>query len=520
MNHVQNYIIPNVIVFMDHLRSELHDSLMKTGILICLILFLASTSVKAQQVDSTSVKGLLSDTKNLQLTEAIHVAMANNSDIKRSLYNLRDADEQVRLAWSEVLPDISGSATYTRNLEIPVNFVPAQFFDPNAPAGELVPLQFGTDNNWQGGVSVSQTLFRGEAIIGINSSKLYKAAQAENLRATTQQIVTQTRLAYYNVLIAEEQLRLQEATVERLRKNLEENKSRRKAGLIDEYAVMQVEVQLKNQEPQLAEARYAVKKAYRELKVVLGIPLDLEFSVQGSLGEFDVASQHATNEVNNNLKKVDRMTPFQFSEEDNVIDLATDLRGDIRILETQSDLKDREIKAIKSRFLPTLTANYNLNWSAAQAGNPVFFGSEDTRARSQTIGVTLSLPIFQGFQRTANLNIAQIQKKDIQEQQRATERAAKNEIQSARESLNQALETAPARQQALELAQEGYERAKARLENGMGSQLDVTNAELQLREAEANYAQMVFSYLSAKAQYDQAIGMVPFVDREQPSLNE
>lgn len=519
MKPIQKHTTSNFQSFMNDSIPELYGSLNLVALTL-LMLLIVSVPVKAQQVDTTSVKGALSDGNTLQLTEAIHVAMANNSDIKRSLYNLKDADEQVRLAWSNVLPDISGSASYTRNLEIPVNFVPAQFFDPSAPAGELVPLQFGTDNNWQGGISVSQTLFRGEAIIGINSSKLYKAAQAENLRATTQQIVTQARMAYYNVLIAEEQLRLQKATVERLRKNLEENKSRQKAGLIDEYAVMQVEVQLKNQEPQLSEARFAVQKAYRELKVVLGIPLDLEFSVQGNLNSFDVASQHAANQVNKNLKRVDRMTPFQFTKEKKAMDLATEMRGDVRVLETQSDLKEREIKAIKSRFLPTLTANYNLNWSAAQTGNPVFFGSEDTRARSQTIGVTLSVPIFEGFQRTANLNIAQIEKKDIQEQQRAVKRAAKNEIQSARESLNQAMETAPARQQALDLAKEGYERAKARLEKGVGSQLDVTNAELQLREAEANYAQMVFNYLSAKAQYDQAIGMVPFVDKDTPSLNE
>jgi outer membrane protein TolC len=136
------------------------------------------------------------------------------------------------------------------------------------------------------------------------------------------------------------------------------------------------------------------------------------------------------------------------------------------------------------------------------------------------VGFTFSLPIFQCFERSANLNIAQIEKKDLEEQKRAAVRSAKNEIRSAREALNQAIETAPARESALELAQEGYDRAKARLENGLGSQLDVTNAELQLREAEANYARMVYNYLSAKAQYDQAIGMVPFVDNDKPTLNE
>lgn len=496
------------------------QSFNKAIILLIVILLQAAAPANGQQADTVSVSDAIGNEQVLTLTEAIHVAMANNSQVKRSLLSLRNADEQVRLAWSEVLPDISASATYTRNLEIPVNFVPAQFFDPEAPAGELVPLQFGTDNNWQGGLSVSQTIFRGEAIVGIGSSKVYKAVQAENLRATAQQIVTQTRIAYYNVLAAEEQYRLQKETVDRLQKNLKDNKARQEAGLIDKYDVLQVQVQLGNQQPQLTQAKYAVEQAYRELSVVLGIPLEITFSVEGNLNAFNITSEYATDQVNETIKKVDGMTPYQYIKQSGRLGQATGMRGDIRVLEKQNALKNREIKAIKSRFLPTLSADYNLNWTASQAGNPVFFGREDTRARSQTLGFTLSLPIFEGFERSANLSIAQIEKKDLEEQKRAAVRSAKNEIQSARESLNQAIETAPAREKALELAQEGYNRAQARLENGLGSQLDVTNAELQLRQAEANYAQMVSDYLSAKAQYDRAVGLVPFVDESRPTLNE
>ncbi len=487
-------------------------------LITAITLFFAIT-VSGVGQDQGSADQIANQAKPVTLSQAINIALANNTDIKRSLLNFEDADEQVRLAWSEVLPEITGSANYTRNLEIPVNFVPAQFFDPDAPAGELVPLQFGTDNNWTGGISVQQTLFRGEAIIGISSSKLFKEAQAENMRATTQQIVTETRIAYYNVLVAREQFRLQQATVDRLSENLRDNEARHKAGLIDEFEVLQVRVQLRNQEPQLTQAKYDVEQAYRELKLVIGVPLDLSIVIRGDLNQFDILEQQAQAEENRDIKKIDRMTPYEFEPQADLIDIATDQRGDIRMLQTQNQLKEREIMAIKSRFMPTLTASYNLNWSASQAGNPVFFGREDSRARSQTIGVTLSLPIFQGFQRNANLSIAQIERKDIEEQERAVERAAKNEIQSAKESLNESIETASARESALELAREGYQRAIVRLENGMGSQLDVTNAELQLREAEANYAQMVFNYLTAKARYDQAIGLVPFVDEKQPIAN-
>ncbi|MFH5884227.1 TolC family protein [Halalkalibaculum sp. DA3122] len=492
------------------------------NILLPLLALLLAGVLSASAQDTASnisAEEVREQSNPVTLTQAIQIAMANNNDIKRALLNLKTADQQVRIAWSEVLPDVSSSATYTRNLEIPVNFVPAQFFDPNAPADELVPLQFGTDNNWQGGLSVNQTLFRGEAIIGISSSKLYKAAQAENLRATTQQIVTQTRLAYYNVLVAEEQLRLQRETVERLRENLRENRSRQEAGLIDEYQVMQVEVQLRNQEPQLTQARYAVQQAYRELNIVLGLPVELELTVQGDLSRFNILAREVTDSINSNIKQVDQITPYSYEENKQLVGIATDMRGDIRILDKQEDLKQREIKAIQSRFLPSLSANYNLNWSAAQAGSPNFFGTEDTRARSQTIALTFSLPIFQGFERSSNLQIAKIEQRDLELQREQTIRSAKNEIQSAREALNQAIETAPAREEALNQAREGYQRAQARLENGLGSQLDVIEAEFQLRQAEVNYAQMVYNYLSAKARYDQAIGMVPFVDESKPELD-
>lgn len=488
------------------------------AVIVCL---LSTTGLEALAQDSTgtSVTEVRQQTKPVTLTQAIQIALANNTDIKRSLLTLKDADQQVRLAWSEVLPEIEGSANYTRNLEIPVNFVPAQFFDPDAPPGELVPLQFGTDNNWNGGFTVSQTLFRGEALIGISSSQLFKSAQAENLRATTQQIVTQTRIAYYNVLVAQEQLRLQTATVQRLRENLRENRARQKAGLVDEYSVLQVEVQLSNQEPQLTQARYAVEEAYRELNLQLGLPIELDISVRGDFSSYTIGTENVADQENRNIKEVDSMTPYSFEKQTELVDVATDLRGDIRVLGKQEDLKQREIKAIQSRFLPTLSANYNLNWSASQAGSPVFFGSEETRARSQTIGVTLSLPIFKGFERSANLQIAKIEQKDIELQQDFAIRSAKNEIQSSREALNQAIETAPARESALDQAREGYNRAQARLSNGIGSQIDVTEAEFQLRQAEVNYAQTVYNYLSAKARYDQAIGMVPFVDKSTPELN-
>lgn len=462
-----------------------------------------------QTVSSQDIQVEMPDQNELTIDQVIKLSVVNNPEVKRAILSVDNADEQVKLAWSEVLPDVTSLATYTRNIEIPVNFVPATFFDTNADPNELVPLQFGTDNNWQGGLTVSQNIFRGEAIVGISSSSVFKSVQEEALRSTVQQIITQSRKIFHAVLIAEEQLRLQEATINRIERNLEENESRYEAGLIEEYDVLRLQVQLANQQPQLKDAQLAVEEAYRNLKELMALPLDMPLEIVGSLSEYQIGQLSNNGNRNESIYNIVQATPLPMLSEQEALDIMRDRRGDLRVLDVQQSLKDREIRAIKSRFLPTISADYNLQWTAAQPGTPRPF---ESAVRFQTLMLNVSFPLFTGFERMANLNIAQIEAKDLEVQEWATEKAALNEYETTLERLRNLEETANARRQAVEQSQRGYEIAENRYENGLGSQLEVTEAELQVREAELNYALSVADYLNTKADFDLAIGMVPMID--------
>lgn len=480
---------------------------------IMLLLMTSGASVFAQQSEA-ELSEYISSTKELTLDQAMQMALANNPQIKRALLAIDDADELVKIAYSEVLPEISSSINYIRNIEIPVSFLPAQIFDPTAPAGALTPVAFGTDNNWSGGFSVTQNLFKGEALVGISSSTVFKTVQEESFRFTNQQIITQARLAYYQVLIAKENVRLQEAQIERIESNLKDNQARFEAGLVEEYDVLRLQVQLSNQKPQLVETQYALEEAYRSLKVVLGVPLGFDFNVKGNLNTYDILGE-AADADNDHILAIDNMNQFQFGNATSNNDLIAQDRGDVRVLDSQINLKDREITAIKSRFLPTLSANYNLLWTAAEPGAPNPFRNPEpftNPIRSQTLGISLSLPIFNGLERLSNWERAKIQRKDLVEQKRETTLNALNEIATNEENLNKSFETSEARKEALSQAKRGYEIAKARFDNGLGSQLEVTEADTQVREAELNYATLIYNYLVAKAQYDLATGMVPLID--------
>ena len=493
------------LIFTQQLQTMKHKAILK----FCLLFILASYSTSAYGQNSSSSEAFYTDQKELNLDQAISMALANNTEIKRALLAIDDANELVKIAYAEVLPDINSSVNYMRNIEIPVSFLPAEIFDPTQPPGTFIPVAFGTDNNWMGGFNVSQNIFKGEALVGIASSTVYKKVQEELYRASAQQIITQTRIAFYQALVAKENLRLQEAQIKRLEQNLTENESRLKAGLVEEYDVLRLRVQLSNQRPQLIEAEYALEESFRNLNVALGIPVSMDFSVKGNLNSFDILGLSQPEEENVQIHAVNQMNPYIFdATQDSVKNWASN-RGDLRVIDSRIDLKDKEIFAIKSRFLPTVSASYGLNWNAVEPGAITPF---ENAVRSQTLGVSVQLPIFQGLQRISNVNRAKIQRKDLLQQKRQAMLNAENEVTTAKENLNKAFETADSRKLALKQAERGYEIAKARFDNGLGSQLDVTEAEIQVRQAELNYALMVFNYLTAKAQYDLALGQVPFID--------
>ncbi len=482
--------------------DNIYRYMLRNSILVLLLLIVSASGAIAQSED------IRSDVK-LNLQTAIETALANSTDMKRALLSVRDADQLENLAWAEVMPTINTDMTYTRNMEIPVNFVPGEFF--GGEPGSLVPIAFGTDNSWDGGFSVQQTLFRGQAFIGISSSSVFRMAQLENYRAASQLVVTQTRQAYHAVLIAKEQFRLQEATISRLRENLADNKSRAGAGIIDEYEVLRIEVQLRNEEPRIQQSLNAVNAAYRNLKVVMGMPLDAVFEIEGDLSAYDIHSDGNASATNASIADVTNQIPFQPLTQANDIQNLAQSRGDLRVLDYQIQLKKREISSEKSMYFPNVSATYNLRWSAAQPGSPDFFGDSDNRARFQTLGIKASLPIFDGMRRNTNVQRAIIARKDLEEQLSFADRQARNEVITASEEINQVITVLPSVKEGIELARMGYDRALARFNNGLGSQLDVTEAELQLRQAQLNYAQLVFDYLNSKARYDQAIGQVPFV---------
>lgn len=443
----------------------------------------------------------------LTLEAAVSRAVDRNPQLQAARFGLAEASGQVKEAWGGVFPTVDLTSSYTRNISPAVSFLPAIIFDPSASPDDQIAVQFGADNAWALGVNVEQPLFNAAAFIGVGAAGRFEALQNETVRGQVQTVVTRVRNAYYQLLLSQEQVRLLENSVGRVSESLRETRALNAAGLSSDYDVLRLEVELANLEPNLRRARNAISQGKRLLGVELALT-DAEaesLSVAGSLAQMDLSAAGGNSTANREILAF-AVVPMDAPVQE-LVDGAMQNRSDIRQLELTESLRSTELRLQQIEYLPkvALFGSYSIN--ASQNGSPDFFG--EPRAYGRLAGIRVTWPIFQGFQRGSRVN----QKRAIVDQARTqTElgRAqASSQIRTLVEGAEEAMARAEGQKLAVNQAQRGYEIASAQYREGLGSQLELTDAEEALRQSEFNYAQAVYDYLVSRAQLDEAVGRVP-----------
>jgi len=451
-------------------------------------------------------------TRTFSLEQAVTTAMHQNRDVQVARLALQEANKQVTEAWSQLYPSVDFSASYTRNVSPSVNFLPAIFFNPQAGPDDFIKVQFGADNVWNSSINVEQALFSGAAFIGVGAAGRYKSLQQEVVRGLTQNVVTQVRLAYYQLLLAQEQVRLTQNSVHRVQESLKETQAMNAAGLASDYDVLRLRVELANLEPNLRRSQNSVSQARRQLAIQLALPDSESVAVEGSLAEMSLDSLGANSTANRGVLEYAGFHGEGVEEARKAMGMAEDLRSDLRQLELTQSLRKTEMRLEQIAYLPkvTLFGSYIIN--AQNNGSPAFFGEPGLRAYSRYVGVRVTVPIFQGFRRDARIGEKRAALRQAETQTRLAEDRARAEVQTLVEQADEALLRARGQKLAVGQAQRGFDIASAQYREGLSSQLEFTDAEVALRQSEFNYAQAVYDFLVARAQLDQATGTVPGVD--------
>jgi len=455
--------------------------------------------------------------RRVSLGQAIDIAVGNNHDIAQAEASLRTARGQVREAWASVLPEVRATASYQRNFQIQEVFLPRVFIDPTAGPDELFAARFGADNQWQAGITFSQPLFSAAAFIGVSAAGKFRALQNEFVRGVAQNVVTSVRLSYFDVLLAREQVRLTEQSVARVAQTLEETQALNRAGLASNYDVLRLEVQLGNLEPNLRRARDGVAAASRTLAVVMGLDADTPLDVEGNLHEMVIDDVLANSAENRAILIVAGTRPSGTAWDSDDLATAMEERTDIRQAKISIELERARYAVERADFFPKVTLFSNYSVQAQQNGGLSFFGqnniggdpTRNQRTTSLAGGIRVELPIFTGLSRTARMSQAKANAERNQALLALTEQQAANQIHTLLASVDETRERVESQSNAVAQARRGFEIASAEYRAGVGSQLQITDAEVALRQSEFNYARAVYDYLSARANLDAARGTVP-----------
>ncbi|UCE03554.1 MAG: TolC family protein [Candidatus Latescibacterota bacterium] len=477
--------------------------------LFILISLGSATRTPAQESESRAATSTL---RSMTLTSCIQFAIQNSRDLVGSRLGLEVANKQVREAWGEVLPQVDANFNYIRNLTDQSAFLPAIILDPNADPNAVIPVQFAGDNIWASVVTFEQPLFQAEAFIGVGAAGRFRSLQTERVRGTAHATVMNVRIFYYETLLARDEIRLLQESIERVETTLAGARGLQAAGLGSSYDVLRLEVELAKLVPNRQRAQNRLLEAKRNLKVLMGMDVGQAIAVSGSLLTIDLEDLDANAAAERELIDVVGVRVGDGSGLEEILELARQNRSELLQARLDTQLADTQLKAERATVYPRLMAFAAYRIDAQENDSPDFFGDSRQRVTNWQAGLRLEVPIFSGGSRWARISQRKYQLDQVRTREALTEQEVENQVRSLVARILEAYQRARAQRRAVAQAQRGFEIASAEFTNGLGTQINATDAEVALREAEFDYAESVFDLLVARAQLDTAAGIVPFVD--------
>jgi outer membrane protein TolC len=474
---------------------------------------IAGASLAKAQTPPATRTPAPTDTIPLTLGDAIARAVSRSEEVRLARSQVELARGQVRSARSAALPQLDANIAYTRTFASPfqvsaptlpdsLRFDP----DPSAPLEERVRyledrvptaglaglgalfgnLPFGQENAYTFSLSGSQPLYSGGRVgAALDIAGEFEEAARLTLREELAEIELQVRNAYYRARLAQELETIAQAAVEQAERFLNEERLRLRAGTASELEVLRAEVALENLRPQLVQSRNAASLALLELKRLTDVPLRQPVRLTTPLNP-PAATELATPGIDPQLLVARRAA--------------------IQAAERQVAIRERQLRIARGAFLPSIDLRFNYGRQVFPS-QPFQLGNQSWRTdATATIGV--QIPIFSGFRRTAEVQLARIELERERLRVAQLREAVQLQYEQAIGERERAAATIAARQRTVQQAQRVHDLTVLRYERGLATQLEVADARLALLQARTNLAQAIADFYIADAGVTRAIGDV------------
>lgn len=439
-------------------------------LMLCLLLAL-SNGAQSQTIHQFALK------------DAVDYAKKYNYTLKNSKLDLLASQKKVNEIVAMGLPQVNASANLINNTQIPVQVIPNFLKEALGSGPDLISVAFG--RNFTSGLTVSanQLLFDGTFFLGVKASKEFVNLSQLNVSRTEIETEVNISKAYYLVLLLESNEKMMQANVASLQKTKSDVEQFYKNGFSEKVDLDRLSLQLSNLSLQSEKIQDQKRIAMMVLKLQMGVPMADSVVLTDQLENLFAQSQAMAIE-----DKVDYGNRIEY-----------------KMLQQQLTLNQMDKKRYLVGYMPSvfLFANHQQN-----AFGDNFDGLYNTLYPGTAVGLSVTLPIFDGFRKHAQTQQATISISKTENDIKNFENVINQQIYQSKSSYIRAKQQLEIQKGNLKLAEDIYSKMEIKYKNGLGSSLELTSAQADLENARTNMLSTVYEFFVAELELKKSLGII------------
>ena len=420
---------------------------------------------------TTMASAAMAESVDMTLEESVRTALDNNYNIKQQEAEYDSAVWARHQARRSFGPTVNWQSTATK--------MGGKYYD-----SANLSRSFGN------GLTLTMPIYTGGQLEGaIKAADLAMNANELGLELCKQQVKAATMSAYYQALQAKNQIKVAQDSVNTLTEHLKNVNAQYTVGTVAKSDVLGTQVQMANAEQNLINANNSYDVAIASLNNVMGLPTDTELNLTDSLdyNVYEIPLEECTAYARSN-------------------------RPDVLIADYQVAIAEAGVQQARAGYMPKVSAQASKSWAGEDP-----FGSDETDQRywtnnNWTAGVVLSWDIWDNNVNQSKVNQSKAAVAKAEAAAENTRQSGDLEVRTAYLNLKAAEKSINTTQVAVDKAQEDYKIAQVRYAAGVGTNLDVMDAEEKLAQAQTNYYTALYNYNSSKAALDKAMGIMVDLD--------
>ena len=419
--------------------------------------------------------------ESYSLKQAKEYAIQNSTQVKNSLLDVEIAQQKIKETTATGLPQISGTVAFQNFLDVPTSLIPASSFNPAAPADLLIPVKFGTDFNLNGTLQVSQLIFSGNYLVGLQASRTYKDISIQMVEKSELEIKAAVSEAYFTVVVLQANIRAMDSSLIMIKHIYDDTKILINEKVLEPSASLQLELSMMELENGLKQVNDQIIVAKKLLKFQMGIEIKTEISL---VDDLTALSSGLEGKITSTINVTENI--------------------DYKMLQTQLKVNELLVKNKKADYLPTL-AGFFSHQQVAMGNEFNFFGSDGSWYPTTIWGLNLSIPIFSGGQGPSRLKQAKIETLKTQNRIKQLDEGLQLQTEQATTAYNNSLESQKTRERAVEIANEVLRTTEVKFKEKVVSGMELTQAQSQVIQSKTNLINAKYEVLKAKLAIDKLV---------------